>query len=200
MCVWLVFAGDMKSLSSDTKQELCQALEDQTGGWESLAHALGLGILTSAFRLSSCPAGKLLDSYEVNSFTAFWLQITFTWILNKHQKMRKKISCLLVWFRCTAEVVALLMSCLLCRCPEEQCVSWWRDWSTLGTAVLSVYSRRCVRSLKLSTPRLSSQVILIDICFSGWRGLGGWTKAKSCCFQPPKRSDPWNITIVLWYA
>uniref|UniRef100_A0A672Q861 Nuclear factor kappa B subunit 1 n=1 Tax=Sinocyclocheilus grahami TaxID=75366 RepID=A0A672Q861_SINGR len=51
--------GDMKSLSSDTKQELCQALEEQTGGWESLAHALGLGILTSAFRLSSCPAGKL---------------------------------------------------------------------------------------------------------------------------------------------
>uniref|UniRef100_A0A8C1AZR4 Nuclear factor of kappa light polypeptide gene enhancer in B-cells 1 n=1 Tax=Cyprinus carpio carpio TaxID=630221 RepID=A0A8C1AZR4_CYPCA len=61
--------GDMKSLSSDTKQELCQALEDQTGGWESLAHALGLGILTSAFRLSSCPAGKLLDSYEVSGGT-----------------------------------------------------------------------------------------------------------------------------------
>ncbi|KTG31615.1 hypothetical protein cypCar_00021179 [Cyprinus carpio] len=59
----------MKSLSSDTKQELCQALEDQTGGWESLAHALGLGILTSAFRLSSCPAGKLLDSYEVSGGT-----------------------------------------------------------------------------------------------------------------------------------
>uniref|UniRef100_A0A8C1YPV0 Nuclear factor of kappa light polypeptide gene enhancer in B-cells 1 n=1 Tax=Cyprinus carpio TaxID=7962 RepID=A0A8C1YPV0_CYPCA len=61
--------GDMKSLSSDTKQELCQALEGQTGGWESLAHALGLGILTSAFRLSSCPAGKLLDSYEVSGGT-----------------------------------------------------------------------------------------------------------------------------------
>uniref|UniRef100_A0A672Q6Q7 Nuclear factor kappa B subunit 1 n=1 Tax=Sinocyclocheilus grahami TaxID=75366 RepID=A0A672Q6Q7_SINGR len=61
--------GDMKSLSSDTKQELCQALEEQTGGWESLAHALGLGILTSAFRLSSCPAGKLLDSYEVSGGT-----------------------------------------------------------------------------------------------------------------------------------
>uniref|UniRef100_A0A8C1WM61 Nuclear factor of kappa light polypeptide gene enhancer in B-cells 1 n=1 Tax=Cyprinus carpio TaxID=7962 RepID=A0A8C1WM61_CYPCA len=61
--------SDMKSLSSDTKQELCQALEDQTGGWESLAHALGLGILTSAFRLSSCPAGKLLDSYEVSGGT-----------------------------------------------------------------------------------------------------------------------------------
>uniref|UniRef100_A0A671QIU4 Nuclear factor NF-kappa-B p105 subunit-like n=1 Tax=Sinocyclocheilus anshuiensis TaxID=1608454 RepID=A0A671QIU4_9TELE len=61
--------GDMKSLSSDTKQELCQALEEQTGGWESLAHALGLGILTSTFRLSSCPAGKLLDSYEVSGGT-----------------------------------------------------------------------------------------------------------------------------------
>uniref|UniRef100_A0A672P500 Nuclear factor kappa B subunit 1 n=1 Tax=Sinocyclocheilus grahami TaxID=75366 RepID=A0A672P500_SINGR len=61
--------GDMKSLSSDTKQELCQALEGQTGGWESLAHALGLGILTSAFRLSTCPARKLLDSYEVSGGT-----------------------------------------------------------------------------------------------------------------------------------
>ncbi|XP_048032810.1 nuclear factor NF-kappa-B p105 subunit isoform X2 [Megalobrama amblycephala] len=61
--------GDMNSLSSDTKQELCQALEGQTEGWESLAHALGLGILTSAFRLSSCPAGKLLDSYEVSGGT-----------------------------------------------------------------------------------------------------------------------------------
>uniref|UniRef100_A0A672Q6V8 Nuclear factor kappa B subunit 1 n=1 Tax=Sinocyclocheilus grahami TaxID=75366 RepID=A0A672Q6V8_SINGR len=59
--------GDMKSLSSDTKQELCQALEEQTGGWESLAHALGLGILTSAFRLSSCPAGKLKNIS--NAFT-----------------------------------------------------------------------------------------------------------------------------------
>uniref|UniRef100_A0A672P4F6 Nuclear factor kappa B subunit 1 n=1 Tax=Sinocyclocheilus grahami TaxID=75366 RepID=A0A672P4F6_SINGR len=57
------------SLSSDTKQELCQALEGQTGGWESLAHALGLGILTSAFRLSTCPARKLLDSYEVSGGT-----------------------------------------------------------------------------------------------------------------------------------
>uniref|UniRef100_A0A8C1YPN9 Nuclear factor of kappa light polypeptide gene enhancer in B-cells 1 n=1 Tax=Cyprinus carpio TaxID=7962 RepID=A0A8C1YPN9_CYPCA len=61
--------GFVFNLSSDTKQELCQALEGQTGGWESLAHALGLGILTSAFRLSSCPAGKLLDSYEVSGGT-----------------------------------------------------------------------------------------------------------------------------------
>ncbi|XP_055034514.2 nuclear factor NF-kappa-B p105 subunit [Misgurnus anguillicaudatus] len=61
--------GDMSSLSCETKQDLCQALEEQTGGWESLAHALGLGILTSAFKLSSCPAGKLLDSYEVSGGT-----------------------------------------------------------------------------------------------------------------------------------
>lgn len=61
--------GDMGSLSCEVKQDLCQALGEQTGGWESLAHALGLGILTSAFRLSSCPAGKLLDSYEVSGGT-----------------------------------------------------------------------------------------------------------------------------------
>uniref|UniRef100_A0A671PSM6 Nuclear factor NF-kappa-B p105 subunit-like n=1 Tax=Sinocyclocheilus anshuiensis TaxID=1608454 RepID=A0A671PSM6_9TELE len=65
----LNMATSPESLSSDTKQELCQALEGQTGGWESLAHALGLGILTSAFRLSSCPARKLLDSYEVSGGT-----------------------------------------------------------------------------------------------------------------------------------
>uniref|UniRef100_A0A8C2IKA2 Nuclear factor of kappa light polypeptide gene enhancer in B-cells 1 n=1 Tax=Cyprinus carpio TaxID=7962 RepID=A0A8C2IKA2_CYPCA len=57
------------NINYHSKQELCQALEGQTGGWESLAHALGLGILTSAFRLSSCPAGKLLDSYEVSGGT-----------------------------------------------------------------------------------------------------------------------------------
>ncbi|XP_052005366.1 nuclear factor NF-kappa-B p105 subunit-like [Xyrauchen texanus] len=61
--------GDMKSLSSEMKQDLCQALEEQRGGWESLAYALGLGILTSAFKVSSCPAGKLLDSYEVSGGT-----------------------------------------------------------------------------------------------------------------------------------
>ncbi|XP_056626427.1 nuclear factor NF-kappa-B p105 subunit isoform X1 [Triplophysa dalaica] len=58
--------GDMDRLSCEVKQDLCQALEEQAGGWESLARALGLGILTSAFRLSSSPAGKLLDSYEVS--------------------------------------------------------------------------------------------------------------------------------------
>ncbi|XP_051513577.1 nuclear factor NF-kappa-B p105 subunit-like isoform X3 [Myxocyprinus asiaticus] len=61
--------GDMQSLSCKMKQDLCQTLEEQTGGWESLAHALGLGILTNAFKLSSCPAGKLLDSYEVSGGT-----------------------------------------------------------------------------------------------------------------------------------
>ncbi|XP_051506520.1 nuclear factor NF-kappa-B p105 subunit-like isoform X2 [Myxocyprinus asiaticus] len=61
--------GDMMSLSSEMKQDLCQALEEQKGGWESLAYALGLGILTSAFKVSSCPAGKLLDSYEVSGGT-----------------------------------------------------------------------------------------------------------------------------------
>uniref|UniRef100_A0A674DBP3 Nuclear factor kappa B subunit 1 n=1 Tax=Salmo trutta TaxID=8032 RepID=A0A674DBP3_SALTR len=56
--------GDMQSLGSDTKRALCQALECPEGGWESLAHILGLGILNSAFRLSSSPASTLLDSYE----------------------------------------------------------------------------------------------------------------------------------------
>ncbi|XP_023848156.1 nuclear factor NF-kappa-B p105 subunit isoform X1 [Salvelinus sp. IW2-2015] len=58
--------GDMQSLGSDTKRTLCQALECPEGGWESLAHILGLGILNSAFRLSSSPASTLLDSYEVS--------------------------------------------------------------------------------------------------------------------------------------
>lgn len=65
--LWPATAGDMGSLSCEVKRDLCQALAEQTGGWENLARALGLGILTSAFRLSSCPAGKLLDSYEVNT-------------------------------------------------------------------------------------------------------------------------------------
>uniref|UniRef100_A0A4W5RTT6 Nuclear factor of kappa light polypeptide gene enhancer in B-cells 1 n=1 Tax=Hucho hucho TaxID=62062 RepID=A0A4W5RTT6_9TELE len=58
--------GDMRSLASDTKQALCQALECQGGSWESLANTLGLGILNSAFRLSPSPASTLLDSYEVS--------------------------------------------------------------------------------------------------------------------------------------
>uniref|UniRef100_A0A3P8XEY2 RHD domain-containing protein n=1 Tax=Esox lucius TaxID=8010 RepID=A0A3P8XEY2_ESOLU len=58
--------GDMHSLASETKRALCQALGGPEGGWESLAHTLGLGILNSAFRLSPCPASTLLDSYEVS--------------------------------------------------------------------------------------------------------------------------------------
>ncbi|XP_029515492.2 nuclear factor NF-kappa-B p105 subunit-like [Oncorhynchus nerka] len=58
--------GDMQSLGSDTKRALCQALECPEDGWEMLAHILGLGILNSAFRLSSSPASTLLDSYEVS--------------------------------------------------------------------------------------------------------------------------------------
>uniref|UniRef100_A0A8K9WR07 RHD domain-containing protein n=1 Tax=Oncorhynchus mykiss TaxID=8022 RepID=A0A8K9WR07_ONCMY len=67
-----VFSGshlppcDMRSLGSDTKRALCQALECQGGSWESLANTLGLGILNSAFRLSPSPASTLLDSYEVS--------------------------------------------------------------------------------------------------------------------------------------
>ncbi|XP_073778436.1 nuclear factor NF-kappa-B p105 subunit isoform X3 [Danio rerio] len=65
--------GDMQSLSSSVKQDLCSALDGPAGGWETLADVLGLGILNSAFRLSSCPAGKLLDSYEVSGGTVLEL-------------------------------------------------------------------------------------------------------------------------------
>uniref|UniRef100_W5K777 Nuclear factor of kappa light polypeptide gene enhancer in B-cells 1 n=1 Tax=Astyanax mexicanus TaxID=7994 RepID=W5K777_ASTMX len=61
--------GDMRSLSVETKRALCQCLEESVGGWESLAHALGLGILTNAFCLSPRPASTLLDSYEVSGGT-----------------------------------------------------------------------------------------------------------------------------------
>uniref|UniRef100_A0A8C8CS29 RHD domain-containing protein n=1 Tax=Oncorhynchus tshawytscha TaxID=74940 RepID=A0A8C8CS29_ONCTS len=63
------FTSDMRSLGSDTKRALCQALECQGGSWESLANTLGLGILNSAFRLSPSPASTLLDSYEVHTHT-----------------------------------------------------------------------------------------------------------------------------------
>uniref|UniRef100_A0A674DBU5 Nuclear factor kappa B subunit 1 n=1 Tax=Salmo trutta TaxID=8032 RepID=A0A674DBU5_SALTR len=53
-------------LTNIATRALCQALECPEGGWESLAHILGLGILNSAFRLSSSPASTLLDSYEVS--------------------------------------------------------------------------------------------------------------------------------------
>uniref|UniRef100_A0A674DAL0 Nuclear factor kappa B subunit 1 n=1 Tax=Salmo trutta TaxID=8032 RepID=A0A674DAL0_SALTR len=64
--------GDMQSLGSDTKRALCQALECPEGGWESLAHILGLGILNSAFRLSSSPASTLLDSRPVENKFSFY--------------------------------------------------------------------------------------------------------------------------------
>uniref|UniRef100_A0AAY4E3M3 RHD domain-containing protein n=1 Tax=Denticeps clupeoides TaxID=299321 RepID=A0AAY4E3M3_9TELE len=57
--------GDLRTLAPETKQSLCQALEERDGGWESLAHTLGLGVLATAFRLSPSPAVTLLDSYEV---------------------------------------------------------------------------------------------------------------------------------------
>ncbi|XP_067104131.1 nuclear factor NF-kappa-B p105 subunit [Osmerus mordax] len=61
--------GDMGTLGPDTKQALCQVLEGACGGWESLARALGMGILSCAFRLSPSPATTLLDSYEVSGGT-----------------------------------------------------------------------------------------------------------------------------------
>ncbi|XP_062874698.1 nuclear factor NF-kappa-B p105 subunit isoform X2 [Trichomycterus rosablanca] len=61
--------GDMQSLGTETKQALCQCLEESPGGWESLAHTLRLGILANAFRLSPRPACTLLDSYEVSGGT-----------------------------------------------------------------------------------------------------------------------------------
>ncbi|XP_023646915.2 nuclear factor NF-kappa-B p105 subunit isoform X1 [Paramormyrops kingsleyae] len=61
--------GDLKRLSDDTKQALCRALEQPTQTWESLAQALGLGVLNTAFRLSPSPARTLLDSYEVSGGT-----------------------------------------------------------------------------------------------------------------------------------
>ncbi|XP_030621359.1 nuclear factor NF-kappa-B p105 subunit-like [Chanos chanos] len=61
--------GDMRSLTQESKRALCQALEEQAGSWERLAQSLGLGILTSAFRLSPSPASTLLDSYEVSGGT-----------------------------------------------------------------------------------------------------------------------------------
>ncbi|CAL8262404.1 unnamed protein product [Lota lota] len=64
--------GDLSTLAVDTKRALCAALEGEageTGGWEKLAHTLGLGLLVNAFRLSPRPARTLLDSYEVSGGT-----------------------------------------------------------------------------------------------------------------------------------
>ncbi|XP_030594976.1 nuclear factor NF-kappa-B p105 subunit isoform X2 [Archocentrus centrarchus] len=60
--------GDLASLDVEVKRALCDALESE-GCWENLAHSLGLGILNTAFRLSSSPAKTLLDSYEVSGGT-----------------------------------------------------------------------------------------------------------------------------------
>uniref|UniRef100_A0A8C7NZT8 RHD domain-containing protein n=1 Tax=Oncorhynchus mykiss TaxID=8022 RepID=A0A8C7NZT8_ONCMY len=73
--------GDMRSLGSDTKRALCQALECQGGSWESLANTLGLGILNSAFRLSPSPASTLLDSYEVHTHYPNLRKPMFLWKL-----------------------------------------------------------------------------------------------------------------------
>ncbi|XP_035273580.1 nuclear factor NF-kappa-B p105 subunit-like isoform X1 [Anguilla anguilla] len=61
--------GDLHKLGQELKQKLCNALEQPPQSWESLANALGLGILNSAFRLSPSPAHTLLDSYEVSGGT-----------------------------------------------------------------------------------------------------------------------------------
>ncbi|KAJ8407664.1 hypothetical protein AAFF_G00275210 [Aldrovandia affinis] len=61
--------GDLQRLDEEVKRMLCGALERQPQSWESLAIALGLGILNGAFRLSPSPARTLLDSYEVSGGT-----------------------------------------------------------------------------------------------------------------------------------
>nr|XP_015200704.1 PREDICTED: nuclear factor NF-kappa-B p105 subunit isoform X1 [Lepisosteus oculatus]XP_015200705.1 PREDICTED: nuclear factor NF-kappa-B p105 subunit isoform X1 [Lepisosteus oculatus]XP_015200706.1 PREDICTED: nuclear factor NF-kappa-B p105 subunit isoform X1 [Lepisosteus oculatus]XP_015200707.1 PREDICTED: nuclear factor NF-kappa-B p105 subunit isoform X1 [Lepisosteus oculatus] len=61
--------GDMKHLDEQTKLELCKVLEQPANNWEALAQNLGLGILSSAFRLSPSPAKTLLDSYKVSGGT-----------------------------------------------------------------------------------------------------------------------------------
>nr|XP_057920400.1 nuclear factor NF-kappa-B p105 subunit [Doryrhamphus excisus] len=67
-CLMVPPQGDMANLSADVKQTLCRAVEDDDC-WEDLAHSLGLGILSAAFRLSPSPAKTLLDSYEVSGGT-----------------------------------------------------------------------------------------------------------------------------------
>uniref|UniRef100_A0A4W4GV75 Nuclear factor NF-kappa-B p105 subunit n=1 Tax=Electrophorus electricus TaxID=8005 RepID=A0A4W4GV75_ELEEL len=52
-----------------TKRALCQCVEESLGGWENLAQALGLGVLTNAFRLCPQPTSALMDSYEVSGGT-----------------------------------------------------------------------------------------------------------------------------------
>ncbi|XP_026882856.2 nuclear factor NF-kappa-B p105 subunit isoform X2 [Electrophorus electricus] len=61
--------GDMRDLDGETKRALCQCVEESLGGWENLAQALGLGVLTNAFRLCPQPTSALMDSYEVSGGT-----------------------------------------------------------------------------------------------------------------------------------
>ncbi|XP_051921870.1 nuclear factor NF-kappa-B p105 subunit isoform X2 [Hippocampus zosterae] len=60
--------GDLQSLGTSVKTTLCGAVANDAC-WENLADALGLGILKTAFRLSSDPAKTLIDSYEVSGGT-----------------------------------------------------------------------------------------------------------------------------------
>lgn len=67
----LLMQGDMKKLNEDSKLQLYKLLEvpDPDKNWYTLAHKLGLGILSNAFRLSPIPAKTLLDNYEVSGGT-----------------------------------------------------------------------------------------------------------------------------------
>uniref|UniRef100_A0A8C7SDR4 RHD domain-containing protein n=1 Tax=Oncorhynchus mykiss TaxID=8022 RepID=A0A8C7SDR4_ONCMY len=80
--------GDMQSLGSDTKRALCQALECPEDGWEMLAHILGLGILNSAFRLSSSPASTLLDTpfSAAGSWTPFYFDLFHLYLTSSATK------------------------------------------------------------------------------------------------------------------
>uniref|UniRef100_A0A3Q2XCG0 Nuclear factor kappa B subunit 1 n=1 Tax=Hippocampus comes TaxID=109280 RepID=A0A3Q2XCG0_HIPCM len=60
--------GDLQSLATSVKTTLSGAVANDAC-WENLADALGLGILKTAFRLSSDPAKTLIDSYEVSGGT-----------------------------------------------------------------------------------------------------------------------------------
>uniref|UniRef100_A0A8C8C6F6 RHD domain-containing protein n=1 Tax=Oncorhynchus tshawytscha TaxID=74940 RepID=A0A8C8C6F6_ONCTS len=70
--------GDMQSLGSDTKRALCQALECPEDGWEMLAHILGLGILNSAFRLSSSPASTGLGDLALRGIFTVMSYLSLT--------------------------------------------------------------------------------------------------------------------------
>uniref|UniRef100_A0A8C7SLE3 RHD domain-containing protein n=1 Tax=Oncorhynchus mykiss TaxID=8022 RepID=A0A8C7SLE3_ONCMY len=73
-----ISVGDMQSLGSDTKRALCQALECPEDGWEMLAHILGLGILNSAFRLSSSPASTELGDLALRGIFTVMSYLSLT--------------------------------------------------------------------------------------------------------------------------